>query len=96
MDLANSKYDRVILTVENPEEIAARLSAPPSQCRVNRHLRCDIVELRPPLSPFIAQAAGKTVDAARAQTPTWASGRYGDLDAPRSIASGHPTRLPNT
>ena len=30
MDLANSKYDRVVLTVENPEEIAARLSAPPS------------------------------------------------------------------
>jgi hypothetical protein len=59
------------------------------------NLRCDIVELRP-LSPFIAQAAGKTVDAARAQTPTWASGRYGDLDAPRSIASGHTTRLPNT
>ena len=29
IDLANSKYDRVILTVENPEEIAARLSAPP-------------------------------------------------------------------
>ena len=28
IDLANSKYDRVILTVENPEEIAARLSAP--------------------------------------------------------------------
>ena len=28
MDLANSKYDRVVLTVENPEEIAARLSAP--------------------------------------------------------------------
>jgi hypothetical protein len=27
IDLANSKYDRVILTVENPEEIAARLSA---------------------------------------------------------------------
>ena len=30
IDLANSKYDRVVLTVENPEEIAARLSAPPS------------------------------------------------------------------
>jgi hypothetical protein len=29
VDLANSKYDRVILTVENPEDIAARLSAPP-------------------------------------------------------------------
>jgi hypothetical protein len=29
IDLANSKYDRVILTVENPEDIAARLSAPP-------------------------------------------------------------------
>jgi uncharacterized protein len=28
IDLANSKYDRVVLTVENPEEIAARLSAP--------------------------------------------------------------------
>ena len=27
IDLANSKYDRLILTVENPEEIAARLSA---------------------------------------------------------------------
>jgi hypothetical protein len=25
----NSKYDRVILTVDNPEHIAARLSAPP-------------------------------------------------------------------
>jgi len=30
IDLANSKYDRVVLTVENPEDIAARLSAPPS------------------------------------------------------------------
>jgi hypothetical protein len=29
IDLANGKYDRVILTVDNPEEIAARLSAPP-------------------------------------------------------------------
>lgn len=29
IDLANSKYDKVILTVENPEDIAARLSAPP-------------------------------------------------------------------
>jgi len=28
IDLASSKYDRVVLTVENPEEIAARLSAP--------------------------------------------------------------------
>jgi len=28
IDLANSKYDRVVLTIENPEEIAARLSAP--------------------------------------------------------------------
>jgi uncharacterized protein len=28
IDLANSKYDRVILTVENPVEIAGRLSAP--------------------------------------------------------------------
>ena len=25
IDLANSKYDKVVLTVENPEEIAARL-----------------------------------------------------------------------
>jgi hypothetical protein len=30
IDLANSKYDRVVLTVENPEEIVARLSAPSS------------------------------------------------------------------
>jgi len=30
IDLANSKYDRVVLTVENPEEIVARLSAPPN------------------------------------------------------------------
>jgi uncharacterized protein len=30
IDLANSKYDRVVLTVENAEEIAARLSAPSS------------------------------------------------------------------
>jgi uncharacterized protein len=30
IDLANSKYDRVVLTVENPEETVARLSAPPS------------------------------------------------------------------
>ena len=29
IDLANSKYDKVILTVENPEDIAARLSASP-------------------------------------------------------------------
>jgi uncharacterized protein len=28
IDLANSKYDRVVLTIENPEEIAARLAAP--------------------------------------------------------------------
>jgi uncharacterized protein len=28
IDLANAKYDRVVLTVENPEEIAARLSPP--------------------------------------------------------------------
>ena len=27
IDLANDKYDRVVLTVENPEEIAARLSS---------------------------------------------------------------------
>jgi hypothetical protein len=27
-DLADSKYDKIVLTVENPEEIAARLSAP--------------------------------------------------------------------
>ena len=27
IDLANSKYDRVVLTVENPEEIAVRLSS---------------------------------------------------------------------
>ena len=27
IDLANGKYDRVVLTVENPEEIAARLSS---------------------------------------------------------------------
>ena len=30
IDLANTKYDSVVLTVENPEEIAARLSAPAS------------------------------------------------------------------
>jgi hypothetical protein len=30
IDLADCKYDRLVLTVENPEEIAARLSAPPS------------------------------------------------------------------
>ena len=30
IDLANSKYDTVVLTVENPEQIMARLSAPPS------------------------------------------------------------------
>lgn len=30
IDLANSKYDKVVLTVENSEEIAARLSVPPS------------------------------------------------------------------
>ena len=30
IDLANSKYDKVVLTVENPQDIAARLSAPPS------------------------------------------------------------------
>jgi hypothetical protein len=30
IDLANAKYDSVVLTVENPQEIAARLSAPPS------------------------------------------------------------------
>jgi hypothetical protein len=30
IDLANSKYDTVVLTVENPAEIAARLTAPPS------------------------------------------------------------------
>jgi hypothetical protein len=28
IDLANSKYGRVVLTVKNPEEIAARLSPP--------------------------------------------------------------------
>jgi len=28
IDLANSRYDRVVVTVENPEEIASRLSAP--------------------------------------------------------------------
>ena len=27
IDLANGKYDRVVLTVENPDEIAARLSS---------------------------------------------------------------------
>jgi len=30
IDLANSKYDTVVLTVENPEDIVARLSAPPT------------------------------------------------------------------
>jgi hypothetical protein len=30
IDLANCKYDRLVLTVENPEEITARLSTPPS------------------------------------------------------------------
>jgi len=30
IDLANSKYDKVILTVDNAEEIAARLAEPPS------------------------------------------------------------------
>jgi uncharacterized protein len=30
IDLANSKYDRVVLTVENAEELAGRLSVPPS------------------------------------------------------------------
>ena len=30
IDLADTKYDNVVLTVENPEEIAARLSAPAS------------------------------------------------------------------
>jgi len=29
IELANSKYDKVILTVENPEDLAARLSASP-------------------------------------------------------------------
>jgi hypothetical protein len=29
IDLANSKYDKVVLTAENPEKVAARLSAPP-------------------------------------------------------------------
>jgi len=29
IDLANSKYDTVVLTIENPDETAARLSAPP-------------------------------------------------------------------
>jgi uncharacterized protein len=28
IDLANSKYDRVVLTIENPEEVVARLAAP--------------------------------------------------------------------
>jgi hypothetical protein len=27
IDLANDKYDRVVLTIQNPEEIAARLSS---------------------------------------------------------------------
>jgi hypothetical protein len=30
IDLANSKYDKVVLTVDNAEEIAARLSVPSS------------------------------------------------------------------
>jgi len=30
IDLADSKYDRVVLTVDDAEEIVARLSAPPS------------------------------------------------------------------
>ena len=30
IDLANSKYDKVVLTVDNAEEIAARLAEPPS------------------------------------------------------------------
>ena len=30
IDLANSKYDKVVLTVDNAEEMAARLSVPPS------------------------------------------------------------------
>ena len=29
IDLANARYDSVVLTVENPEDIVARLSAPP-------------------------------------------------------------------
>jgi hypothetical protein len=30
IDLVNSKWDRVVLTVENPQNLAARLSAPPN------------------------------------------------------------------
>jgi hypothetical protein len=30
IDLTNSKYDKVVLTAGNPEQTAARLSAPPS------------------------------------------------------------------
>ena len=29
IDLTSARYDSVVLTVENPEEIAARLPAPP-------------------------------------------------------------------
>ena len=29
IDLANARYDSVVLTVENPQDIVARLSAPP-------------------------------------------------------------------
>lgn len=29
IDLANTRYDSVVLTVENPEDMVARLSAPP-------------------------------------------------------------------
>jgi hypothetical protein len=29
IDLANTKYDEIVLTAKNPEDIAARLSAPP-------------------------------------------------------------------
>jgi hypothetical protein len=65
-----------------------RLSAPPSKCRVNQRLRCNVAELRP-LSPFIASRSASAVEAARAQTPTWAGGRYGDLQAP-SIAQRLP------
>jgi hypothetical protein len=30
IDLTSARYDSVVLTVENPEEIVGRLSAPPS------------------------------------------------------------------
>ena len=91
IDLANSKYDKVVLTVENPEDIAA----PP--------VRATELALRQPAftlqhrrvaaaQPVHRPSSRQRPRRRRAQRPAWAGDRYGDLHGPSSTQN---CRLPD-